>query len=447
VKESSYKKYLLTILLLILAFNFVDRFALGILLQDIKSDLVLSDTQLGFMSGIAFAFFYSVMGIPIARWADRGNRVTVISLTTAVWSVMVALCGMAGSFLQLLVFRIGVGIGEAGCIPAGNSLIADYFARPERPRAAAIYALGTSLGFIVGYLLAGWLNAFYGWRLTFLLLGSPGLVLAILARLTLREPRSTGAIPLDVRGDAVAAVAQQEPAPDLKTIFVILWRNKTFRHLVAGLSVIYFYNYGILQWQPAFFIRSYGLTSGELGTWFAVTYGVSGILGTYCGGALATRYAPLDERTQLSAAAIVHVILGIINPFCYFLSNYYWTFAVLGLLNFGGSVISGPYTAVIQTLMPARLRAVSLALAFLFANLIGMGLGPLAVGILSDSFRSWAKDESLRYALVALTPGYFWAAWHLWLASRNVTQDLLAAYPIEPYSVQSSGVHVVSGSS
>src|SRR5258708_1391950 len=185
----NYKKYLLAVLLVILAFNYTDRCALGIVLQDIKGDLKLSDTQLGLLSGIAFALFYSVMGIPIARWADRGNRVSIIAITCALWSAMVVLSGVAAGFTQLLVIRIGVAVGEAGCIPPAHSLIADYFTRGERPRAFSIYMLGGSLSAAFGYFGAGWLNQFYGWRITFMLIGLPGLVLAALAWFTLREPR------------------------------------------------------------------------------------------------------------------------------------------------------------------------------------------------------------------------------------------------------------------
>src|SRR5882672_8968801 len=163
MKESVYKNYLLTVLLAVYAFNAVDRLALGLVLQNIKSDLALSDTQLGFLTGIAFALFYSVMGIPIARWADRGDRVTIISITTTLWSVAVILCGVAGTFLQLLLIRIGVAVGEAGCIPAANSLIPDYFTRSERPRAVGIYMLAGAISVLVGYMLGGWLNQIYGW--------------------------------------------------------------------------------------------------------------------------------------------------------------------------------------------------------------------------------------------------------------------------------------------
>src|SRR5579871_6443149 len=189
MRPATYRKYFLALLLVIFAFNNMERFALGVVLQDLKLDLHLTDTQLGFLSGIAFALFYSVMGIPIARWADRGNRVTIIALTTALWSVAVAACGMATTFLQLLLIRIGVGVGEAGCVPPAHSLISDYFDRAERPKAVGTYWQGTNVSLIIGYFLAGWLNQFYGWRVTFVLLGLPGLILAALAWFTMKDPR------------------------------------------------------------------------------------------------------------------------------------------------------------------------------------------------------------------------------------------------------------------
>src|SRR5688500_14082055 len=231
--ESRYKQYLLAVLLVVLASNYVDRLALGLLLQDIKVDLSLSDTQLGLLSGIAFALFYSVMGIPIARWADRGNRVTIIMLTTALWSGAVALCGLAASFTQLLLIRVLVAIGEAGCTPPAHSLIADHFSRAERPRAVARYMLGAPLSLLIGYLLAGWLNQLYGWRVTFMLLGLPGLGLAALAWLTLKERRAS------TRRESQIAVSSPH-GPGVKEVCVTLWSNVTFRHLLLCFSIMSF---------------------------------------------------------------------------------------------------------------------------------------------------------------------------------------------------------------
>lgn len=423
MQQTNYKHYLLAVLTIILVFNYVDRLALGVLLEDIKADLQLSDTQLGFLSGIAFALFYSVMGVPIARWADRGNRVTIISVTALLWSVAVAMCGLAASFVQLLLIRVGVAVGEAGCIPPAFSLIADYFNRAERPRATAVYGMGGGIAFAVGYFLAGWLNEFYGWRMTFVLLGAPGVLLGALAWFTLKEPRrqhTFGAMAIARSRGTAGSV------PTLREVCTTLWGNRTFRHLLLCLSVFFFFTYGMLQWLPAFFIRSYGMSTGEVGTWLALIYGVSTIPGTYLGGELATRYAPHDESLQLRAMTFAIVSAGLFSACVYLAPNQYWAFAWLFLASVGQTVVNGPLFSTIQTLVPEHMRAVAFALVYLFANLVGMGFGPLAAGTLSDAFRPWSGEESLRYASMLLAPGYFWVAWHSWQASRTVSTDLAA---------------------
>lgn len=417
-----YKNYLLTVLMVIMAFNNVDRVALGLLLQDIKVDLELSDTQLGFLTGIAFALFYSVMGIPIARWADRGNRVTIIAITTALWSAAVVLCGLVGSFLHLLLIRVGVGVGEAGCTPPALSLIADYFPRAERPRAIARYMLNAPLGYLIGFALAGWLSEHYGWRMMFVLLGLPGLALAALARLTLGEPRRGNSTP-EVAG-RLAASSLSSPHPSLQQVWATLWANRTFRHLLIAFGVLSFFGQGILQWKAAFFVRSYGLQTAELGTWLAAIYGIGGLLGTYWGGELASRRAAHNEALQLKVMAFVYCSFGVVSACVYLSPNHYFAFGFMTLATVGVHLAVGPLFATLQTLVAERMRAMSLAIVYLVANLIGLGLGPLAAGALSDALRPLVGEESLRYALLTLCPGYVWTAWHLWRASRTVTLDV-----------------------
>jgi MFS family permease len=417
-----YRVYLLAVLTCILAFNYVDRWALGLLLQDIKADLGLSDTQLGLLTGIAFALFYSVVGLPIARWADRGNRIAIITITTSLWAAAVAACGLVTSFAQLLLIRIGVGVGESGCIPPAHSLIADHFTRAERPRASAIYMAGAPLSVVVGFFAAGWLNEFFGWRMTFMLLALPGLPLAALAWFTLKEPRKLAA-PTPVAHASTTGL-HTDPAPSVRTVFVTLWMNRTFRHLLVCFALASFFGQGIAQWKPAFFIRSYGLQSGELGTWLAAIYAGGGLLGTWLGGELASRLAARNERLQLGFLAWVYAAFAVISACIYLAPNAYMAFAFLALSIIAYNMSNGPLFATLQTLVPERMRALSIATIYLFANLIGLGLGPLAAGAMSDAFRTWAGEESLRYALVALSPGYFWAGWHLWRASRTVRCDL-----------------------
>jgi MFS transporter, Spinster family, sphingosine-1-phosphate transporter len=301
-------------------------------------------------------------------------------------------------------------------------LLADHFARAERPRAVALYMLGAPLSVVVGYFAAGWLNELFGWRAMFVMLGLPGLALAALAAFTLREPRCAS-------GRTAMALAPRAQ-PSLGEVCRVLWRNATFRHLLLCFSVMSFFGYGIMQWQPAFFIRSYGLQTGELGTWFAMANGLGALLGTYCGGELASRHGAHNERLQLKAMAVAYAGFGVITALIYVAPNAYLAFGLMGIGAAGAAAANGPLFATIQTLVPERMRAMSIALIYLFANLIGMGLGPLAAGALSDALRPAFADESLRYALLALCPGYLWAGWHVWRASRTVTRDLEIAHAI-----------------
>jgi len=409
------KGYLLALLTAIYAFNWIDRVALGIVQQNIKVSLQLTDTELGLLTGIAFALFYALMGVPIARWSDKGDRVSIIGITTALWSVLVALSGAAGNFLQLLLIRIGVGVGEAGCVPPAHSLIAEFFTRTQRPRAVSLYVQGPQIAMIIGYLAAGWLDELVGWRGTFVIIGLPGLVLAGLAASTLREPR---------RGHAREVRAAQLPHMGTRSVLKALWASKAYRHLLICYSVWYFFGYGLLQWEPTFFIRSHGMSPGAVGTWFSLVYGVLGAAGVYIGGELAARYAEHNERRQLRGCGLALAVFALLTAGCLLASNRYVALALLGLAALGGNVCQGPIVATIQTLVAPRMRAMSIALLLFFANLIGMGLGPLVGGALSDALRPWLGIESLRYGLVILCPGYFWAAWHAWRAGQTVEAEI-----------------------
>lgn len=421
---------LLAILLSIVAFNYTDGQVLALVLQNIKTDLHLSDTQLGFLSGLAFATFYAAMGIPIARLADRGNRVAIISVTTAIWSVFVMACGATSSFVQLFLVRIGVAVGEAGCLPPAQSLLSDYYARAERARAFAIYALGSPLSVILGSFAAGWINQFYGWRKTFVILGSPGILLAILAWVMLREPRR-------LRGSQQAAGDSAPLAPgvdaraencakrqSLKEVARVLSKNTTFRHLLIANTILYFCIYGTVQWQPSFFIRTHGFTTGELGTWELLIWAVIGTLGTYGGGALVHRFIATNERRQLQLISGSIAIFWSLDVLVYLSSNRYMamTFLALGAPFYTG--IFGPMFAVNQSVVPENMRATAVALMLFFANLLGMGLGGLAVGLLSDALAPFYGSNSLRYSLLAWSPGFLWCAVHFWQASRTVAQDI-----------------------
>jgi MFS family permease len=435
MQPKAYRNYLLIVLLVILTSNYVDRLTLGLLLEEIKVDLALSDTQLGLLTGLAFALFHSLLGVPMARWADRGNRVTIISLTAMVWGAAVSLCGAAVSFSQLLVTRIAIAVGEAGCQPPALSLISDYFARAERPRAVARYMLGLPIAFLVGNFAAGWLNEFYGWRMTFVVLGLPGLALGILAALTLKEPRRNPAAQVALSGETSSVNGSS--GPSVREVCATLWANRTFRHLVLAFSLQSLFGVGMVQWQPAFFVRSHGLSTGELGTWLAFAYGVVGLLGTYLGGELASRFASNNERLQLQAIALAFAALALLKAGVYLAPDRYTAFTVLSLASLVAGATNGPMFASTQTLVPPQMRAVAIAVILLFANLVGAGLGPLFVGVASDALRPILADESLRYALLLCCPGYLLAGWYLLQASKTVDRDLARAQVDETLPMRS----------
>lgn len=412
----SYRGYLVALLAVIMALNNADSVALGLVLQKIKETLQLTDTELGLLTGIAFTLFYSTFGVQIGRWADRGNRVAIIAVSTALWSVLVMLMGSVRSFGELLLVRMGVAVGESGCMPPAYSLISSHFSRDERPNAIAKYQLGGPLSVIVGNIAAGWLAHLYGWRAMFILLGIPGLIIAPIAWWTLREPRL----------NALTSNEKGSSGPSGRNLLQVgreLSANRTFRNILAMLCINYFFASGMLTWQPSFFIRSYGFDTQELGLWLSAVYGVCGFVGTYFGGYLASRYAPGNEANQLRAIAGLNVLFAITSATTYISNSPYVAFALLGLGVIGSGLQGGPLFATIQTVVPERMRAVSVSVVFLFANLVGTGLGPLAVGALSDTLHPMFGQESLRYALLAMCPGYVWGGWQLWCGAKTVRED------------------------
>lgn len=415
--EKTNKHYLLGVLLVVYTFNFVDRQILALLIQPIKEELLLSDTQLGFLSGIAFALFYSTLGIPIARWADRGgNRVNIIAIALAMWSGMTALCGLAINYTQLLLARIGVGIGEAGCTPPAHSLIADYFTSTERPRALSIYMLGVPFGILIGYLIGGWINEWYGWRVAFLVMGLPGVLIAIVVKLTVVEIKKTG---------AASHTGSDLPSLSLGQVFQILWSKPTLRHLMLAMALTSFMGYGMGQWQPAFFVRSHDMTTGELGTWLAFIVGGGGALGIYLGGWFAARFGLDNECLQLKMLAASVAITFPLSLFVYIWPNAQGALWLLIPTNIFYFMWHGPAFALVQALVDTRMRAIAAAVALLVVNLIGLGLGPQFIGLLSDALEPTFKDDSLRYALIFNSLVGLWAAIHFVLASQHIKNDLL----------------------
>jgi len=416
-----YSRYALGLLLVVYVFNFIDRQILSILLEDIKQEIELSDTQLGFLGGIAFALFYTFAGIPIARWADRGSRRSIVALSVLIWSVMTALTGAARDFSMILIARIGVGIGEAGCSPPSHSLISDYFPPERRGTALSIYALGIPIGGSVGILVGAWIGDLFDWRTAFVAVGLPGVLLALLVRLTLREP---------TRGRTeTAAVQAQAGGETLGEVVRFLLGLRSFWHMSWAGALHAFVGYGAAYFVPSFFARVHEMGLAERGSWLG-TIALVGIVGTFLGGWLGDKLAPRDLRWYLWVPAIA-TLAGVPIAIGYYLSpDPYVALLLFGIpAGIAGPMYLGPSFAMTQTLVRPSMRAMASAILLFILNLIGMGIGPWFVGFASDALEPRFGTESLRWALVSIVSiGNLWAALHYFLAARTFRTDLEARH-------------------
>ena len=410
--------YALGLLTVVYTFNFVDRQLLSILQESIKADLLLSDQQLGLLTGFAFALFYTLAGIPIARYADRNNRRNVVAIAIALWSFMTAISGLVQNYLQLLLARIGVGVGEAGGSPPAHSMISDIFPPERRASALAFYSMGINFGILFGFLAGGWLNEFFDWRVAFFVVGAPGIVVALFVRYTLREP---------IRGlmEDRKDVATDTPFPE---VLKLLWSRLSFRHLAIGGALNAFAGYSSSNWTASFMIRSHDMSTGELGTWLALIMGVGGAIGVFWGSYIAERLAKFDVRWYMWMPTITGMICVPFMIATYVVEGAYTALIVSIVPGILFNVYLGNSLAMTHALVGLRMRAVASAILFFLINLIGMGLGPWGVGLLSDMLSAELRNESLRYAMLYLLPAAMaWSAVHFLLASRTLQKDLEAA--------------------
>lgn len=410
--------YALVLLTIVYAFNFIDRQLLAILQESIKADLGLSDSQLGLLAGFAFALFYATAGIPIARWADHSNRRNIVAASVFIWSFMTAISGFVQNFSQILLARIGVGVGEAGGSPPSHSIISDIFPPEKRASAIGFYSTGVNIGILFGFLLGGWINEYFGWRTAFLVVGAPGILLAVLVRFTLAEPIRglSENKSVDTGGTSFAGVMK------------LLWSRRSFRHMALAGALNAFAGYSTASWTASFMIRSYDMATGELGTWLAFTSGVCGAIGVFFGGVIADRLAPRDKRWYMWVPGIAGVISIPFVAMVYIVNGPYWALSlsiIPGLLH---NVYLGNTIAMTHGLVGLRMRALASAVLFLILNLIGLGLGPLFVGMLSDYLQPTFGDHSLRQAMLYLLPAVLtWSTLHFFLAARHLRADLANA--------------------
>lgn len=414
-EKPSVRNYALVILTLVYTFNFIDRQLLSILQEAIKAELLLSDAQLGLLTGFAFAMFYVTAGIPIARLADRGNRRNIVAVSIGLWSFMTAISGFVQNYTQLLLARVGVGIGEAGGSPPSHSIVSDIFPPKQRASALSFYSTGVNLGIMFGFLFGGWLNEFFGWRVAFLVVGVPGILLAGIVATTVREP---------VRGLLENKKVSDQQVPFMEVV-TALWQRKTFRHMALACGLNAFAGYGTVNWVASFFIRSHEMTTGELGTWLALSTGLAGAIGIFIGGLLGDKLGANDKRWYLWVPALATLL---VVPFLLvvLLTGYqYLALVCVFAPGFLQNIYLGNSIATTHNLVGLRWRSTSSAILFLILNIIGLGMGPFAVGYLSDVLTPSFGAESLRYSMLALLPLVnLWSAIHFYLASRTLKEDL-----------------------
>jgi predicted MFS family arabinose efflux permease len=402
------RNYTLGVLVLVFTSSHIDRQIVAILGQPIKESLAISDTQLGLLTGVMFALFYATLGMPMAMWADRRNRRNLIAFSIALWSGMTALCGMAQNYMQLLLARIGVGVGEAGSNPPSHSIIADLYAPAERATALAIFGTGVNAGIMLGYLIGGWVNEWLDWRWAFIIAGLPGLVIAALVRLTVREPP---------RGYSETASRQvNAEAPPFWAVAKTMARSAILRNTVIAGSLVSFFGYALVLWVPVYLVRIHGMSTGEVGTVLALLVGLGGAAGTFTAGWLADRLAARHPGWR---AWIIVAAYGIAMPLAtaaFLAESTFATIALYVLPAMLAGAYLGPGFAIIQSNVPLRMRSVAAAINLFIGNIIGLGLGPFSVGLISDLMADSTGADSLRYGLLAMIPVGIWGAAHYWRA-------------------------------
>ena len=416
----AYRSYVLTVLVIVYTFNFIDRQIVGILAIPIKAELRLSDSELGLMGGLAFALFYTLLGIPVARLADRVSRVQIMSAALALWSVMTAVCGFTHSFAQLFMARVGVGVGEAGGVAPAYSLICDYFPARERARALGVYSFGIPIGAAAGIVLGGFITSLMSWRVAFFIVGVACILITPLLRFTVREPKRGALEPKRIGGDETQPGAAR--APSLMDVVAVLAPKPSFWGLSLGAASASMMGYGLFFWAPSFLVRSFHLSLLHASLSFGVLVLVGGLLGIWLGGVLADRYG--DRRSMYAIIPAIAFVATVPFYLVGVLSTTLWlSFAVLLVPTALGLAWLGPILAAVQHLVPSNMRATASALFLFINNLIGIGLGTALIGAVSDAMRVRFGAESLRYAILAGTGFYLVAAVMLLLAGRRLAKD------------------------
>jgi len=403
---------LLLVLGLVSLFNSMDRIIFSVLMEPIRLDLGLSDTAMGLLSGLAFTVFFAVFGIPLARMADRGNRIRLLTTVVALWSIVTAASGAAQNFTQMFLARAGVGIGESGCWPISHSLLADRFPPERRAFALGVFQAGGGLGVLLGLLLAGLIADAVGWRWTFVIIGSPGLALALLVRFSLTEPRV----------DSPAGPHNPDSLAATWNTILGLLRLRTYRHILASYVFTSAGLFGMIQWLPAFLIRSHDLTLSQVGLWYGPVFGSGAVLGLLTGAILAPRWVVRDRRWELWLTALAYLLSIPMFIGLLMVAESWLVFTLLFVAIFVSTSGQGPLMAGIQTVAGSQARAMAIALP-LTAGVAGQTLGPFLAGWFSDAWQPQFGTDALRYAMMVPLALLAWGVLHLYLAAGSLQED------------------------
>jgi MFS family permease len=417
---TTYRRYVTTLLFSVYILNQLDRAVFSVLMEPIRRQLSLSDTQLGFLAGPALVVLYASIGMPVARWADRSSRVAIMSCAVAVWSLITSLTAMVSDFGELSLARIAVGVGEAGFSAIAISVIGDYERDASRARAVSNFMLAIPIAALLSNLIGGWVNQFYGWRPAFLITGLPGVLLAVLMRATLKEParRPTPAAPDSSR------------CPPLRVVFATLWHRPGLRHLLIAQALANVVLQAVSTWASAFFIRAHHLSTGELGSWLAISSAGS-FSGIWLSGFLAAKFATRTRAINARLMALAGIAVAPIALLTLWCPFKYLALVSYLLLTIPMYYFLGPTQALVQELVGPRMRATAASIVIMVQLLAGGVIGTQLVGLVSDVLMPLTGDATaaLRWAMTLGSMVTWWAVMHFFVAGRHIERETV---PVEP---------------